>query len=126
MAENESDTHSERFDELARRVRQFRDDRDWLQFHRPKDLAISIALEAAELLEHFQWKTDAEVEADLREPGHRDELAREMADVLILLVSAADVLDVDLLDAAFAKVALNAEKYPVERSRGNARKYDRL
>jgi len=113
-------------DVLQERVRAFRDERDWRRFHTPKDLAVSLSIEAAELLEHFQWKSDAEVTADLADPGRRDEVAREMADVLILLLSAADVVGVDLHAATLAKLEENARKYPVERSRGRADKYDRL
>ncbi len=114
------------FGVLEEAVRRFRDERDWRQFHRPKDVAASISIEAAELLEHFQWKTDAEVEGYLRDPAHREAVGREMADVLILLLSTADVVGVDLHAAALAKIEENARKYPVEKARGTATKYDRL
>jgi dCTP diphosphatase len=114
------------FDELRDRVIRFRDERDWKQFHHPKDLAISITLEAAELLEHFQWRSREEVATDMRDPARRSALADEMADVLILLLSAADAVGVDLYEAALEKIEKNARKYPVEKARGNARKYDRL
>lgn len=113
-------------DELIRAVLQFRDDREWRRFHNPKDLAISITLEAAELLEHFQWKSAGEVEAALQDDVVRRQVGAEMADVLILLISLADAVGLDLLDAARAKLAENARKYPVERARGNARKYTQL
>jgi dCTP diphosphatase len=113
-------------DDLVRAVLAFRDERDWRQFHNPKDLAISITLEAAELLEHFQWKTAAEVESFLTIEENRRRLGEEMADVLILLVSLADAVGLDLLEAARAKLRMNAAKYPVERARGSARKYDEL
>jgi len=113
-------------DELAAAVRAFRDARDWRQFHNPKDLALSVSLEAAELLEHFQWKDAAEVQAYAGEPENRTEMAHEMADILILLLSLADVLDVDLHAATLAKLALNEQRYPVEQARGRATKYDRL
>jgi NTP pyrophosphatase (non-canonical NTP hydrolase) len=115
-----------RFADLVRGVRTFRDERDWAQFHNPKDLAVSVAIEAAELLEHFQWKSPEEVRRHLEDPAVRAEVSDELADVLILLVSCADSLGVDLLDAAFAKLEKNAAKYPVEKSRGRADKYDRL
>jgi dCTP diphosphatase len=114
------------FGELEKRVRRFRDERDWKQFHKPKDVAVSIAIEAAELLEHFQWKTDAETAAYLADEKNRAEVGREMADVLLLLVSAADVVGVDLHAAALAKLEENAKKYPVAKSKGSAAKYDRL
>lgn len=113
-------------DELVKAVLTFRDERDWKQFHNPKDLAISITLEAAELLEHFQWKTPGEVEAFLAKEENRGRLGEEMADILILLVSLADAVGVDLLQAARAKLRENAAKYPVDRAKGSARKYDEL
>lgn len=114
------------FGELEDRVRRFRDERDWRKFHTPKDLAASVAIEAAELLEHFQWRTDDETRAELADPAKRDAIAAEMADVLILLLSAADVLGVDLHAATLRKIEANARKYPVEKSKGRADKYDRL
>jgi NTP pyrophosphatase (non-canonical NTP hydrolase) len=114
------------FDQLFDRVIRFRDDRDWKQFHHPKDLAISIALEAAEFLEHFQWKSKDEVARDLEDPDRKEALGEEMADVLILLLSASDAVGIDLFDATVRKIEKNADKYPVEKARGNARKYDRL
>ena len=113
-------------DELVRAVLAFRDERVWKQFHNAKDLAISITLEAAELLEHFQWKNPAEVEAFLAEADNRRRLGAEMADILILLLSLADAAGLDLLEAARAKLQANAEKYPVERVRGSAKKYDEV
>jgi dCTP diphosphatase len=107
--------------ELRDQLRQFAAERDWQQFHAPKNLAIALSVEAAELLEHFQW---------LSEPASRDlsseqrsEVAAEMADVLIYLVRLADKLDVDLLQAAQAKMVVNACKYPADQVRGSARKY---
>lgn len=117
---------SSEMDELVRAVVAFRDRRDWRQFHHPKDLAISIALEAAELLEHFQWKTPDEVVRYLRPRRHRERVAAEMADILILLISLADVLGKDLVAAARRKVRLNDRKYPVALARGTARKYRAL
>jgi NTP pyrophosphatase (non-canonical NTP hydrolase) len=113
-------------DDFVRAVLAFRDERDWKQFHNPKDLAISITLEAAELLEHFQWKAPAEVQSFLANEENRERLGEEMADVLILLVSLADAVGLDLLEVARAKLRQNAMKYPVERARGTAKKYDEL
>lgn len=113
-------------DDLVRAVLAFRDQRDWKQFHNPKDLAISIMLEAAELLEHFQWKSPGEVESFLAKEENRRPLGEEMADVLILLVSLADAVGLDLLEVARAKLKQNALKYPVDRARGTAKKYDEL
>lgn len=113
-------------DDLVKAVLTFRDQRDWKQFHNPKDLAISISLEAAELLEHFQWKSAGEVEALLKAEDNRRRLGEEMADMLLLLVSLADVVGLDLVAAAWAKLRENAVKYPVERAKGSAKKYDEL
>ena len=102
-------------------VRQFVDERDWDQFHTPKNLSAALAVEAAELLEHFQWLQHGRIE----ELG-ADKLAQvrhEMADVLVYLVRLADKLDVDLLAAVEEKMVLNRAKYPADKVRGDARKY---
>lgn len=112
------------FEDLPARLHEFARDRDWEQFHSPKNLATAVAVEAGELLEHFQWLS----EAQSRElaPPQRELAALEMADVLLYLVRLADQLGVDLLDAAQRKIALNAEKYPVDKARGHSRKYTDL
>lgn len=102
--------------------RRFAAERDWDQFHTPKNLAAALAVEAAELLEPFQWLT-AEESARLT-PEQLAAVQEEMADVLLYLVRLADKLDVDLIAAARDKILRNALKYPVERSKGSARKYD--
>ena len=102
--------------------RAFAAEREWDQFHTPKNLAAALAVEAAELLEPFQWLT-ADQSASLA-PEQLAAVREEMADVLLYLVRLADKLDVDLLAAAQDKIARNALKYPVERSKGSARKYD--
>ena len=112
------------FDELAGRLAAFARERDWEQFHSPKNLAMAVAAESAELLEHFQWLTEAQ-SRDFA-PAQRDQAALEMADVLLYLVRLADQLGVDLLAAAHRKIGLNAEKYPVDKSRGHSRKYTEL
>jgi len=114
------------FEELLRRVLHFRDERDWARFHHPKDLAISICLEAAEFLEHFQWKDPEEVRRALADPAERHAAGEEMADILILLLSASDAVGVDLYEATLEKLVRNAAKYPISKAKGNARKYDRL
>ena len=115
-----------KYDDLVRAVLAFRDARDWKQFHNPKDLAISISLEAAELLEHFQWKTPAEVAAHLADPRRREEVADEMADVQCLLLALGDAAGVDLHAATLRKLRKAARKYPVRKARGSARKYTEL
>ena len=110
-------------EELAARLAEFARERDWDQFHAPKNLAMALAAEVGELLEHFQWLTEAQSRALPDEA--KEAVALEMADVLLYLVRLADKLDIDLADAAGRKIALNGEKYPVEQFRGSARKYDR-
>lgn len=110
--------------QLRDSLRQFAADRDWDQFHSPKNLAMALAVEAAELLERFQWVT--EEDSKRLPPAELARVREEMADVLNYLVRLADKLDVDLLVAARDKVALNAQKYPVDKSRGNAKKYSEL
>jgi len=105
-------------------LRRFAADRDWDKFHSPKNLASALAVESAELLEHFQWLTEGESAA--LPPSARAKVAEELADVLLYLIRLADRLDVDLLAAAHAKIARNAEKYPIEKARGSARKYNEL
>jgi NTP pyrophosphatase (non-canonical NTP hydrolase) len=109
---------------LRERLQAFAEERDWEQFHNPKNLAMALAGEAGELLEHFQWLTFDEA-ANLP-PATRDEVALECADVLLFLVRLADKLDIDLAAAAEKKLELNALKYPIEKSRGKATKYDKL
>jgi NTP pyrophosphatase (non-canonical NTP hydrolase) len=111
-------------EELAGRLRAFAEERDWEQFHSPKNLSMALAVEAAELLEHFQWLT--EEESLTLPPARRDAIAEELADVFIYLVRLADRLGVDLLESASAKMAKNAERYPVAKSRGHKRKYSEL
>ncbi len=111
------------FDELRAAVLRFRDAREWKPFHKPKDLAISISLEAAELLEHFQWRDEAEVKAYLAKKRKHTEVADELADIQCLLLSMADAVDVDLHAATLRKLKKAARKYPVSKSKGTARKY---
>lgn len=107
--------------ELRARVREFVAERDWERFHSPKNLVMALSVEASELVELFQWLTQEESNA--LDPERRRRVAEEMADVLWFLVRLADRLDVDLLEAAEAKIAANAAKYPADRVRGSARKY---
>ena len=109
---------------LTTRLAEFVDERDWDQFHNPKNLAMALAAEAGELLEHFQWlRAD---EAETLSQAQREAVALEMADILMYLVRLADKLGVDLLGAAGRKLDLNRQKYPVEKARGRATKYDQL
>ncbi|MDA0226161.1 MAG: nucleotide pyrophosphohydrolase [Proteobacteria bacterium] len=114
----------ESLEALRAQLAAFAAERDWEQFHSPKNLAMAMAGEAGEVLEHFQWLTEAQ-SRDLP-ADTRDAVALEIADVLLFLVRLAEQIGVDPLEAASRKLALNAEKYPVEKSRGRATKYNRL
>ena len=109
---------------LKKKIQQFRDERDWKQFHNPKDLAVSISIEAAELLEHFQWRTPEQ--SDKKVHNDRDKIAEEMADVYIYLLELSDITGIDLIEATEKKIEKNAKKYPVEKSKGNSKKYTEL
>lgn len=106
-------TSSDGLDDLRERLRRFAAERDWEQFHTPKNLAMSVAIEAAEIMEHFQWLTAGQ-SAGL-DAAVRHEVALEIADVLLYLVRLADILDIDMVAAAREKIGLNARKYPVRR-----------
>ena len=115
---------SESIDVLTAEIRAFRDARDWMQFHAPKELAVAIAAEAGELLQHFVWQTPEQSEQRAKE--RRDEISGEIADVAILLFELADNLDINLAEAMRTKLARNELRYPVEKARGSNRKYDEL
>jgi dCTP diphosphatase len=102
----------------------FREERGWERFHTPKNLALGVAVEAGELLEHFQWLDDAEVRDYVSR--HREDVAEEIADVAIYLIQLADVLGISFADALAAKLRLNAERYPASLSRGTHTKHTRL
>ncbi len=110
--------------ELTREICAFRDARDWAQFHNPKEMAVAITAEAAELLQHFVWQNADQSLA--RVAGRRDELASEMADVAILLFEMANDCGIDLATAMRQKLARNEDRYPVEKARGSNRKYNEL
>jgi dCTP diphosphatase len=107
-------------EQLREKLRDFARRRDWEQFHSPKNLASALIVEAAELVEHFQWLTEQQ-SRELDE-GVRQEVAMEMADVFIYLLRLSDQLDVDLVKAAHTKMAINEKRYPVELSRGKAKR----
>jgi NTP pyrophosphatase (non-canonical NTP hydrolase) len=109
---------------LTNKVINFRDERDWAQFHNPKDLALSLTLEATEVLEIFQWKEADAIAETAR--ARRDELANELADVLYWTLLMAHDLKIDLSSALEAKLAANARKYPVDKAKGSSKKYTDL
>lgn len=108
-------------EETVKKLLKFRDDRDWRQFHTPKDLAISLSLEAAELLEVFQWSG-----ADMERADKLEKIKEELADVLSYCLLMADVCGLDPDEILSAKIARNEEKYPVEKAKGRSDKYTEL
>lgn len=111
-------------EEIRDELRRFASERQWDQFHSPKNLATALTIEAAELLEHFQWLTDAE--SVTLDPEVRDKVILELADVFLYLVRLADKLDANLIEAARRKLVINAQKYPVSLAKGSAKKYTEL
>ena len=109
---------------IVEKIKKFRDDRDWMQFHDPKNMAVSIILEASELLEHFQWKTTEEVEKYARQ--NHAEIQDEIADIALYLFELADNLRINLIEAMEQKLKKNEMKYPVERAKGKHTKYNKL
>ena len=109
---------------IIEKIKLFRDERDWMQFHDPKNMSISIILEASELLEHFQWKTKEECEKYIKD--HKEEVQDEIADIAAYLFELADNLNIDLLSAMESKIEKNKKKYPVEKAKGKHTKYNKL
>ena len=109
------------FESLTERLAKFAADRDWDQFHSPKNLSMALMVEAGELMEHFQWMTQEE--SRQLPPDRLAEVEHELADILIYLMRLAAKLNVDLLAAALEKMDLNEKKYPAETVRGSAKKY---
>lgn len=109
---------------LQKLVVDFRDERDWAQFHNPKDTAISLVLEATELLEHFQWKNDGEIADHLKNKG--EDVAEELADVLYWVLLIANDLGINLSSALDLKMVKNRAKYPVDKAKGKHTKYTEL
>ncbi|SRR6266404_2053280 len=111
-------------DDLQKRVVNFRNARDWEQFHNPKDLAVSMLLEAAEFLEHFQWKSSDEIKAHLKEKGQ--DVSDELADVLYWVLLIAHDMKIDLAEAFERKMQQNETKYPVSKAKGSHKKYTEI
>ena len=111
-------------EKLRNQLRTFAAVRDWDKFHSPKNLASALAVEAAELLENFQWLTEAQ--SQQLTPDALENVRAELADVLLYLIRLSDKLDIDLIAAANAKIALNATKYPVDKAHGTSKKYTEL
>lgn len=112
--------------DLTRRLTQFRDDRDWRQFHSLKDLIASVSIESGELLELTQWKESQAIEDAIMDPDFRTRLGEELSDVFLYVLLVAERAGLDLVEEAHRKIDLNESKYPVEKARGTAKKYTEL
>jgi len=113
-------------EEVKKLIVKFRDERDWKKYHKPKDLAASISIEAAELLEHFQWKTDEEINEMLKDKKKFNDISEELADIIDYCLSFSDVMNIDISEALKKKIEENKKKYPVEKVKGNYKKYTEL
>lgn len=111
-------------EELTQKLIAFREAEDWKQFHKPKDLAVSLSLEAAEVLEHFQWKSEKEIEEYVK--THKDEIGEELADVFNWVLIMSHDFGIDIVSASDKKISKNELKYPVEKARGKHTKYNKL
>jgi NTP pyrophosphatase (non-canonical NTP hydrolase) len=111
-------------DKLTKLILKFRKDRNWKQFHKPKDMAISLSLEASEVLEHFQWKTEEEVEEYLK--THKDHIGEELIDVLWWILLICHDLNINIDEAFKKKLKKNSQKYPVEKSKNSHKKWSEL
>lgn len=114
----------EKLDEITKRIVAFRNARDWKQFHNPKDVALSLVLEATEVMEHFQWKNKEEVEKYVVEA--KEEIGEELADVLYWVLLMSHDLKIDVLVALDKKMKINEKKYPVKKAKGKHTKYNKL
>ncbi len=118
---NANDNRPDSIEQLRARVNQFVEERDWTQFHSPKNLAMAMIVEASEVVEHFQWMTEEESRNLSAE--QKKQVGQELSDTLVYLLRIAEVCDIDLLEAANQKIELNAKKYPVDKAKGSNAKY---
>ncbi|MCC7575091.1 nucleotide pyrophosphohydrolase [Candidatus Woesearchaeota archaeon] len=114
----------EKLEDFIKRIIKFRDARDWKQFHNPKDVSLSLVLEANEVMEHFQWKNEKEITKHIIQ--NKTEIGNELADVLYWVLLMSHDLEIDILEALKRKLELNENKYPVEKAKGNHTKYNKL
>lgn len=109
---------------LTEKITKFRDKRDWKQFHNPKDIAISLVLEASEVLEHFQWKSKEEIEKYIK--SNKEEIGEELADVLYWVLLMCNDLNINIEEVLEKKIKKNEKKYPIEKAKGKHTKYNKL
>lgn len=113
-----------KIEDLTKRILAFRDARNWKQFHNPKDMSLSLVLEAAEVMEHFQWKNKEEMEKYVKE--NKVAIGEELADVLYWVLLMSYDLNIDVFEALEKKIKINEDKYPVEKAKGKHTKYNKL
>ncbi|MCX6707263.1 MAG: nucleotide pyrophosphohydrolase [Candidatus Woesearchaeota archaeon] len=118
--------HKTNISELKEQIKKFCSDRDWDKYHNAKDLAIGIITESSELLEHFRFKSEKQVEEMFNDPKKRGEISEEMADVLYFVIRLAERYNIDLTDELNKKMQKNGQKYPIEKAKGSNKKYDEL
>mgnify|MGYP001415531172 CR=1 FL=1 len=123
MTNNDSNTS---ISDLKEMFKKFRDDRNWKQFHTPKNLAQAISIEANELMEEFLWKTDEEIEGLFQQEEFRQKVCNELADIMAFCINFANAMNIDVSKAINEKMTHNQKKYPIEKSKGSAEKYTRL
>ncbi|MFA5135846.1 MAG: nucleotide pyrophosphohydrolase [Patescibacteria group bacterium] len=117
---------NKKYEHIIRKIQKFRDERDWLQFHNPKDVALALSIETSELLELFLWKNKKEIEDYVKDRQSHEEITGEIADIFTFAFELAEVLGIDI-DAAIAeKLKKNQKKYPVEKSKGKHTKWTKL
>lgn len=109
---------------LTEKITKFRDKRDWKQFHNPKDVAISLVLEASEVLEHFQWKSKEEIEKYIK--SNKEEIGEELADVLYWVLLMCNDLNINIKEVLEKKIKKNEKKYPIKKAKGKHTKYNKL
>lgn len=120
----ETNSNNLNIENLTKRIIAFRNARDWKQFHNPKDLSLSLVLEATEVMEHFQWKNKEEMDEYVK--THKDEIGEELADVFYWVLLMSHDLDIDIIDALNKKMEKSESKYPIEKAKGNHTKYTEL
>lgn len=115
-----------KFAKIIQAIKKFRDERDWLQFHNPKDMATAISIESSELQELFLWKSKEEIEVYIKDKKNIEEISDELGDIFSFAIELADNLGIDIEEAIFKKMEKSAKKYPVEKSKGRHTKYNKL
>lgn len=115
-----------KFSKIIKAIKKFRDERDWLQFHNPKDMATAISIESSELQELFLWKSKKEIEEYIKDKKNIEEISDEFGDIFFFAIELADNLGIDIEEAVLKKMVKSSKKYPIEKAKGRADKYTKL